>query len=321
MSTRRLPALVFSFALACCGAADAQPYPNRPVRLLVPTSPGGATDVVARLLAPPLTDALGKPFVVDNRAGANGIIGTEIVARAAPDGHTVMVVFDSFVTTPYLFKSVPYDYRNDFSPITLLVRGPQLLVVHPKVGVKTFGDFLALARAKPAPVVFATAGAASSSRFSVELLKSMAGIQANLVFYKGGGPAVNELLGGHVEAMIVSASLVLAHAKAGRLTALGVSSKSRSAVAPGVPAIAESLPGFEAQSWVAMFAPAATPRDIVRRLNAEVARALAVPEVKERLLQLGFESATGSPEDLGRWVRDETAKWSKVIREQGITAE
>jgi tripartite-type tricarboxylate transporter receptor subunit TctC len=313
--------LVCGLALALSGVADAQPYPNRPVRLLVPTSPGGATDVVARILAPLLTDALGKPFVVDNRAGASGIIGTDIVARAAPDGHTVMVVFDSFVTTPYVFKSVPYDHRKDFAPITLLVRGPQLFVVHPKVGVKTFGDFLALARSKSTPVVFATASPASSSRFSTELLKSLAKIPANLVHYKGGGPAVTELLGGHVEAMIVSASLVLAHAKAGRLTALGVSSKSRSAVAPGVPPIADFVPGFEAQSWVAMLAPAATPRDIVRRLNAEVGKALAAPEVRERLLQLGFENATGTPEDLARWVRDETAKWSKVIREQGITAE
>ena len=321
MKSFALYALVCGLSVACCGVADAQPYPNRPVRLMVPSSPGGATDVVARLLAPALTDAFGKPFVVDNRAGANGIIGTDTVARSAPDGYTLVVVFDSFVTTPYVFKSVPYDYRKDFAPITLLVRGPQLFVVHPKLAVKTLGDFLALARSRPAPVVFATAGAASSSRFSVELLKSMAGIQANLVFYKGGGPAVTELVGGHVEAMIVSASLVLAHAKAGRLIALGVSSKNRSAVAPGVPPIAESLPGFEAQGWVAMFAPAATPRDIVRRLNAEVGKALSAPEVKERLLQLGFESAAGSPEDLAKWVRDETAKWSKVIREQGITAE
>jgi tripartite-type tricarboxylate transporter receptor subunit TctC len=321
MSIGRLPVFVCGLALASSGVAAAQPYPNRPVRLLVPTSPGGATDVVARLLAPPLTDALGKQFVVDNRAGASGIIGTDIAARAAPDGYTVMVVFDSFVTTPYVFKSVPYDHQKDFAPITLLVRGPQLFVVHPKVGVKTFGDFLALARSKPTPVVFATASPASSSRFSTELLKSLAKIQANLVHYKGGGPAVTELLGGHVEAMIVSASLVLAHAKAGRLTALGVSSKSRSAVAPGVPPIADFVPGFEAQSWVAMFAPAATPRDIVRRLNAEVGKAFASAEVKERLLQLGFESATGTPEELAGWVRDETAKWSKVIREQGITAE
>jgi tripartite-type tricarboxylate transporter receptor subunit TctC len=314
-------ALLALIALPISSTAGPPAYPSRPVRILVPASPGGVTDIMARLLAQPLTDAFGKPFVVDNRAGANGIIGTEIVARAAPDGHTVMVVFDSFVTTPYVFKSVPYDYQKDFAPITLLIRGPQLFVAHPRLGVRTFGEFLALARSRPSPIVFATAGAASSSRFSVELLKSMARLQANLVHYKGGGPAVTELLGGHVEAMIVSASLVLAHAKAGRLTALGVSSRNRSAVAPDVPPIAESLPGFEAQSWVAMFAPAATPRDIVRRLNAEVVKALAAPEVKERLLQLGFEIAAGSPEDLARWVREETAKWSKVIREQRITAE
>ena len=282
---------------------------------------GGATDIAARLIAPPLTEAFGKPFVIDNRPGANGIIGTEIVARAAPDGHTIMVVFDAFVTTPYVFKSVPYDIVKDFSPITLLIRGPQLFVVHPKLGVKTLPEFLALARSRAAPVVFATAGAGSSSRLSVELLKSIAKINANEIHYKGGGPAVTELLGGHVEAMIVSASLVVAHAKAGRLNALGVSSRNRTPIAPDVPPIGESLPGFEAQSWVAVVAPAGTPREIVRRLNAEIVKALAAPEVKERFLQLGFEIVGSSPEETGKWVRDETAKWSKVIREQRITAE
>jgi len=306
--------------LFSCVAA-AQPFPNRPIRIVVPASPGGATDIAARLVAPALSDALGKSVVVDNRAGANGIIGTEMVARAAPDGHTLMVVFDSFVTTPYVFKSVPFDNFKDFAPITLLIRGPQLFVAHPRLGVATMTDFLALARSRSVPIVYATAGAASSSRLSVELFKTMAGLNANLVHYKGGGPAVTDLLGGHVEAMIVSASLVLGHVKGGRLAALGVSSRSRSPIAPGVPAISEFLPGFEAQSWVGAFAPARTSAAIIKRLNAEIKRALTLPEVKDRLLQLGFEGVGSTPEEFDRWVRDETAKWSKVIREQHITAE
>ena len=316
--------LLSLWAVLCVLAAScalAQQYPNRPVRVMVPATAGGATDIAARVLVAPLTEAFGKPFVVDNRPGANGIIGTETVARAAPDGHTVMVVFDAFATVPFIFKSVPYDNFKDFAPVSLLIRGPQLLVVHPKLGVKTMPELLALARSRSAPLTFSTAGAASSSRLSTELFRTMAGVPVNLVHYKGGGPAVTDLAGGHVEAMIVSASLVLGHARAGRLTALGVSSKTRSAIAPDVPAIAESLPGFEAQSWVAMVAPAATPRDILRRLNAEVVKALGTPEVKERFHQLGFEIVGSSPEELDKWVRAETAKWSKVIREQKITAE
>jgi tripartite-type tricarboxylate transporter receptor subunit TctC len=232
-----------------------------------------------------------------------------------------MVVFDAFATVPFIFQSVPYDNFKDFASISLLIRGPQLLVAHPKLGAKTLPDFLALARSRSTPLAFATAGAASSSRLSTELFKTMAKIQGNVVNYKGGGPAVTELLGGHTDAMIVSASLVVGHAKAGRLVALGVSSKTRSAIAPDVPPIADALPGFEAQSWVAMFAPAATPRDILRRLNAEVVKALASPDIKERFHQLGFETVGSSPQELDKWVRDETAKWSKVIKEQKITAE
>ena len=314
--------LALALAVALAGApAGAQDYPSRPIRMVVPSAPGGGADLAARFIAPALTETLGKPVVVDNRAGANGVIGTETVAMAAPEGHTLMVVFDSFVSNPHVFKSVPYDIVKDFAPITLLIRGPQFFVVHPRIGVRTMNDFLALARSKPVPVIYATAGAASSSRLSVELFKTMAGLEANLVHYKGGGPAVTDLLGGHVEAMIVSASLVLAHVKSGRLAVLAVSSRSRSALAPGVPAMSEFFPGFEAQSWVGMLAPAATPRSILRRLNAEVIKALAAPEVNERFLQLGFEIVGSSPEEFGKWVREEYAKWGKVIREHRITAE
>jgi tripartite-type tricarboxylate transporter receptor subunit TctC len=299
----------------------AQNYPARPVRMVVPTSPGGVTDVVARAVTPQLSEVLGQNIIIDNRAGAGGIPGTDAVAKAAPDGHTLLAVFDSFISNPHVFRNAPYDTLRDFAPVSLLVRGPQLLVVHPKLGVKTFNEFLATAKSRRSPVIFATAGAATSSRLSVELFKVTTKLDANLVHYKGGGPALNDLLGGHVEAMITSSALVMPSVKSGRLTALAVSSRQRSALVPGVPAISEFFPQFEAQSWVGMLAPARTPRAIVQRLNAELAKLLALPEQKARFAGLGYETVGSTPEEFGSWIRSETAKWSKVIREQNITAE
>jgi tripartite-type tricarboxylate transporter receptor subunit TctC len=203
----------------------------------------------------------------------------------------------------------------------MMIRGPQLVVVHPGLGVKTFGDFLSLAKSRRAPLNFATAGAATSSRLSVELFRSTAGLDATLVHYKGGGPALNDLLGGHVEAMIASAGLVMPHVRSGRLTALAVTSKNRSALVPGVPAVSEFLPQFEAQSWVGLLAPARTPRGVIQRLNAEIIKVLAAPEQRERFTALGYEIIGGPPEQFGAWVRDESARWGKLIRERGITAE
>ena len=251
--------LISSLAAALlAAAAQAQGYPSRPIRLVVPTSPGGVTDTAARAVAPQLAEALGQSIVVDNRAGAGGVPGTDTVAKAAPDGHTLLAVFDSFVSNPHVFRNAPYDVVKDFAPVTMMIRGPQLVVVHPGLGVKAFGDFLSLAKSRRAPLNFATAGAATSSRLSVELFRSTAGIDATLVHYKGGGPALNDLLGGHVEAMIASAGLVLPNVKAGRLTALAVTSKGRSALVPGVPSVSETFPQFEAQSWVGVLAPART---------------------------------------------------------------
>jgi len=298
-----------------------QPYPARPIRMVVPTSPGGVTDFAARAIAPPLAQALGQPIVVDNRAGAGGIIGTDTVAKAAPDGYTLLTVFDSFVSNPHVFGNAPYDTVRDFAPISLLIQGPQLLVVHPKLGVKTFPEFLALAKSKSAPLNYATAGAATSSRLSVELFKTTAGLNANLVHYKGGGPALNDLLGGHVEVMIASAGLVLPSVRAGRLTVLAVTSKERSALVPGVPSVSEYFPQFQAQSWVGMLAPAATPRAIIQRLNSGLIKALADAEMKERFIAQGYEVVGSAPEQLGNWIRSESARWGKLIRDQRITAE
>ena len=243
------------------------------------------------------------------------------MAKAAPDGYTLITAFDSFVSNPYVFKKVPYDTLKDFSPISLLIRGPQLFVATPKLGVKTFSEFAALAKAKPGSIRYATAGPATSSRLSVELFKAISKLDGTTIFFKGGGPALNDLLGGHVDVMIASAGLVLSHVKSGRLHALAVSSKNRTSLAPGVPSVSEFYPQFEAQSWVGMLAPAATPRAIIQRLNAEVSKALAEPEVKERFNTLGYEIAGSSPEQFGEWLRAESVKWGKVIRDNNITAD
>jgi tripartite-type tricarboxylate transporter receptor subunit TctC len=287
--------------------------------MVVPTSAGGVTDFAARAITPLLAQSLGQSIVVDNRAGAGGIPGTDAVAKANPDGHTLLAVFDSFVSNPHVFGAAPYDVVRDFAPVSLLIQGPQLIVIHPKLGVKTFPDFLALAKSRS--LNYATAGAASSSRLSVELFKTTAGMDATLVHYKGGGPALNDLLGGHVEAMIASAGLVLPSVRAGRLTALAVTSRERSALVPGVPSVGEFYPQFEAQSWVGVLAPAGTPSAIIQRLNGELARILADTAMKERFGTQGYEVVGSTPAYFGEWIRSESAKWGKLIRDQKITAE
>ena len=313
--------LTAALALGLAPLAAAQEYPSRPIRMMVPAAPGGVTDVAARLLTPHLTHALGQPVVVDNRAGAGGLIGTDIVAKAAPDGHTLITAFDSFMSNPFVFKKVPYDTLKDFAPIALLIRGPQIFVAAPKLGVKTFNEFVALAKAKPGSVRYATAGPATSSRLSVELFKAVSKLDGTLIFFKGGGPALNDLLGGHVDVMIASAGLVLSHTQSGRLHALAVTSPARTALAPGVPAISEFYPQFEAQSWVGMLAPAATPAAIIQRLNAVVNKALTDSEIRHRFNTLGYDIAGGAPALFGDWLRSETSKWGKVIRDNHITAD
>lgn len=310
-----------SFAILICATAAAQTYPARPIRMMVPAAAAGVTDIAARVVAPRLSELLGQSIVIDNRAGAGGMIGTDIVAKAAPDGHTLLTAFDSFVSNPYVFRKIPYDTLKDFAPISLLIRGPQIFVATPKLGVKSFAEFTALAIARPGSIRYATAGPATSSRLSVELFKSISKLDGTVVFFKGGGPALNDLLGGHVDVMMASAGLVLPQVKSGRLHALAVSSKGRTPLAPGVPAISEFYPQFEAQSWVGMLAPAATPRAVIARLNAEVNKVLSDADVRERFHALGYEVAASTPELFGEWLRTESVKWGKVIRDNGITAE
>jgi tripartite-type tricarboxylate transporter receptor subunit TctC len=313
-------ALAASFLAALCAAAGAaaQTYPAKPIRMIVPANPGGATDIVARMLAPKLGEALGQPVLIDNRGGAGGTIGTEAVARAAPDGYTLLAIFDNFTTNPYLFKGLSYDPLKDFAPISLVVKSALLVVVAPQLGIARFEDLVRIAKAKGSALNYASAGPGSSSRLAVELLKLAAGINPTAIHYKGGSPALAALLGGQVDMMMVTIGVGLPHVKGGKLTALAVSSAGRSSLLPELPALGELYPGFEAQSWVGVLGPAGMPREIVARLNAEILGALAT-DVKQRLQSQGYEVLGSTPEAFGEWLRADSARWGRVIREQRIT--
>ncbi len=323
---KRCPGTAVLFALAILAAAGAgevgaQPYPSKPVRIIVPNATSGLADICARLLASNLGEALGQTFLVDNRPGAGGTLGTAAAARSAPDGYTLLAVFDSHATNPYLFASLPYDTLADFAPISLLARGPLVLVVGPKLGASTVDELVRLAKSRPGAVNFAVVGPGSPARLLMELLKLEAAIDVTMVPYKGAGLALGDLVAGQVDAMFATVPSVRSHMKAGRLRALAVTSARRSAVIPDVPAMSESYPGFVSEAWVGLLAQAKTPHDIVARLNAEVAKVLGQPEMKRRFAELGLETAPGSPADLDRWIRAEMERWGRVIREQKITLE
>ena len=307
--------------VAASTVAAQSAYPSKPLRMLVPFAPGGVSDIVARLVSPKLGDLLGQSVLVENRVGAGGVIATELVARAAPDGYTLLTAFDNFAANPYLYKEAKYDPVKDFAPLALAVRSRLALLVHPKLGVKTLEEFVRVAKAMGTGMSYATAGGGTSSHLVAEMFKLTAGIAPIAVHYKGGAPALNDLLGGQVDMMIATMSIALQQARAGKLIAIAVTSSTRTPLLPGVPAINETYAGFEAQSWVGFVAPAGTPQDIVRRLNGEMNKVVTSPDVRAKLEALGFEIAEGNPEVFGEWIRAESARWGKVIREAKITVE
>src|SRR6267378_103076 len=302
------------------GDAGAQSYPSRPVRVVVPASPGGASDLVARILAPSLSTELGQPFIVENRVTSGGIIATQQVADAAPDGHMLLVTFDTFAVNRFLFKDLKWDPLRDFAPVMQVCRFPQVLVVHPSLGVKTVRDFVALAKERGERLNYGSAGPASSSRLAYELFKQTAGIETVPIHYRGGGPAMQDLVSGQVQVMLIQGGGAIAqHVKAGKLVALGVSTAGRSAFWPGLPAIAETYPGYESTSWTALFAPAGTPKPILERLHAALAQVLADRAVRERLESQSCEIVGGTAEALTELVKAEQAKWGPLIRQMHIT--
>jgi tripartite-type tricarboxylate transporter receptor subunit TctC len=300
-------------------AAPAQTYPAKPVRIVVPFPPGGATDILARDVAQKLTEAWGQQVIVDNRPGAGGNIGSELVAKSAPDGYTLeMGTVGTHAINASLYAKMSYDHVKDFAPIILVAAVPNVLEVNPAVPVNSVAELIAYAKANPGKLNFASSGSGTSIHLSGELFKVMAGVDMTHVPYKGSAPALQDLLGGQVQLMFDNLPPSLPHIKAGKLRALAVTTAARAPALPDVPTVAEAgLPGFEASSWFGLLAPAGTPREIVAKLNGEVAKWLATPEAKEKLSKQGANAAGGTPEDFAKHIAAETEKWAKVVRASG----
>jgi tripartite-type tricarboxylate transporter receptor subunit TctC len=310
-------AFLLSFAL-CPLWVMSQTWPNKPVKLIVPFPPGGMADVVSRILGQHLSETWGQQVVVENRAGAGGTIGTSAVVKAAPDGHTLMAAFDTHAAAPYLYK-INYDLLQDLTPISMVARSPMLLVANANFSAKTLPSLLQYAKDKPSAINFVTVGPGSPARLMLELLKNSTGINVTVVPYKGGGPAMVDLISGQVDAMIASVPTVAPHVKSGRLRVLAVTSEKRSSLVPGVPAMSETIPGFGTEAWVGIMGPAKMPPEVVAQINTDVAKALNSAEIKNKFIENGLEPSYSNPDEFERWIRREMARWSKVIREQNVT--
>ncbi len=319
-TTRRL---ILIFAAAFPGATLAADYPSRPIRFVVPYPPSGAADIVARILAQKLGDALGATVVVDNRAGAGGNLGTDLVAKAAPDGYTLLMGnVGPLAINVSLSKRLPYDPLKDLAPVSFMVVYPNVLVVNPSLPAKSVSELIALAKARPGQLSYGSAGTGSSTHLAAELFKSMAGIEMAHVPYKGGGQAVIDVMSGQVQLYFSSMLGALPHLKSGKLRALAVTGSKRSRAAPELPTIAElGFPGYEANNWLGLMVPAGTPAPIILRLNREIVRIFAQPDMIERLAAQGGEAETGSPEKFAEYIRAEIKKWAKVVKESGAQVE
>jgi tripartite-type tricarboxylate transporter receptor subunit TctC len=313
------------FATACitsvfnADAADQAVYPARPVRLIVPFGPAGSADALARTLQPSLSEALGQPVVIDNRPGASSTIGTEMAARAAPDGYTLVMITTTHTVNPSLLAKLPYDSVKDFSPVSLVVSQPNILVVHPSVPVKSVKELVALAKAKPNSLNFASGGNGSSPHLSGELFKLVAAIEITHIPYKGSGPGVTDLLGGHVQMMFAGPLALEQHIKSGRLRALAVADRRRSTVVPDIPTMTEAgFPGVETGTWYGILAPARTPPAIVTSLQRTIARTVQMPDLKSRIVNQGVDIVASSPDDFHKFIIAEIAKWSRVVQKAGV---
>jgi tripartite-type tricarboxylate transporter receptor subunit TctC len=290
-------------------------YPSRPIRLIIPFPPGGPRDVQARLIGPRLNEAWGQPVVIDNRAGANGIIGADVAAKAPADGHTLLMISSGFASAGLLYGKLPYDPLRDFVAVTPLTRGPGILVVNNALPVKSVKDLIAYARAKPGELRYGSAGNGAPSHLSVELLASMTGAQFTHVPYKGMAPALTDVIGGQIQMSLPTIPGGLPHAQSGRARALGVTGVKRTPAAVDVPTIAEAgVAGFEASNWYGLAAPAGVPQVIVLRLNREIARIVALPDVRDKLLAMGMETDNASPDAFTAFLRADASKWERVIR-------
>jgi tripartite-type tricarboxylate transporter receptor subunit TctC len=306
-------------ALALGASAAFAQYPTKPVRLIVPFPPGGAVDYYARTVQNRLAETLGQPIVIENRAGASGMVGAELVAKSPPDGYTVLVGnIASLAMNVGIYAKMPYDPVKDLTPIMRTVAVDYAMVVHPSVPARTVAEFVAYAKANPGKLSYGSAGSGSAPHLSTELLKQRAGIDIVHIPFKGGGPMVTDLLGGQIQMVIADQANLMPHVKAGKLRALAVGTLVRSANYPDLPTIAESgYPGFEARAWQGIAGPAGLPPDIVRQLQAAIAKVMAMPEVRARLVEGGLDPIVTTPEEFGEFIRAEIAKWSKVAKDVG----
>ena len=306
--------------LAAAIDVSAQPYPNRPVRMIVPFPPGGSTDIVARVIAQKLSERLGQQVVVDNRGGAGGIIGMDLVAKAAPDGYTVLM--DTSITHTVgvsLYSKLPYNVLTDFAPVSMAASVPLLMAIHPSVPAKSVKELIAHAKANPGKLNYSSPGNGTSGHLAAEMFKSIAGVDIVHVPYKGGGPAVTDLIAGQVQLIIISAVAVLPHVKSGKLRALAITSTARAPNLPDIPTVAESgVAGYDVVLWYGMFVPRNTPRAIVMRLNQEVVALVQTAEFRERLASEGGRAVGNTPEEFDKIVRQDVAKWAQVVKQAGI---
>ena len=301
--------------------AQGPAYPVKAVRIVVPSSPGGGTDILARVLAQKMSESLGQQFVVENRPGAGQVIGIEAVSRAAPDGYTLLMAASAIVINEVLYAKPPYDTLRDFAPVTQAASLPNILVAHPALPVKSVRELIALAKTRPAQLNYSSAGNGTSPHLSMELFRLMAGITLTHIPYKGSGPATVDLVAGQVQLSMPNVLTALPQIKGGKLRGLGVTSSKRATGLPDIPSIAESLAGYEAIQWYGVLAPAGTARDIVGKLQTEMARILVLPEVKERLAADGADAVGSRPDEFAAYIRAELAKWGKVVKTGGIKLE
>jgi tripartite-type tricarboxylate transporter receptor subunit TctC len=317
----RLTAFLISLLVA--GAALAQAYPNRPVRIVVPWPPGQATDIAARVVAEKLQQQLGQPFIADNRPGAGGSIGTDAVAKASPDGYTLLAASSGPISVMPNLQKIPYDPLKDLQPVSLIAMAPFALVTHPSFPAKNAAEFVALVRASPDKYTFSSSGTGATAHLVSELFNSMAGLKARHVPYKGSAPALSDLMGGQIDYTIETVASLAGHIKAGRLKVLGVTSGKRTAALPDVPTLAEAanLPGYDIGAWIGYAAPPGTPKDVATRLASEIAKAMQAPDLKERYLSLGMDPAFSTPDEMATFLRNEQARYGSIIKNANIKVE
>ncbi len=307
---------------AMASAAWCQSYPVKPVRMIAASSPGSAVDIVARIVAQKLGEQLGQQVIVDNRAGAGGNLGAELAAKAPPDGYTLFMGTPAHAINTGLYRKLNYDLIRDFAPVTQVTSGQYVVIVHPSLPVKSIKELIALARAKPGQLNYASAGSGNATHLAGELFASIARVKLVHVPYKGSGPALSDVVGGQVQLMFCNLTAAIPQVKTGRIRALAVTGQKRAAAAPELPTVIEAgVPGYSVISWFGVLVPAATPRDLVMKLNADLARTMSSPDVRDRLAADGAEPTTGTPEQFGTFLRAEITQWTKVVKDAGIVAE